>query len=222
MTRHAFGLDLRLYLVTDPDLVSGRRIADVVAAAVRGGVTLVQLRDKSASSEQLEQTAHELLTVLEPAGVPLVVNDDVAVAAAVGAAGVHVGTSDAPPAKARDDLGPAAVVGWSVESLDQLDDPQLGACTYLAASPVWGTPTKTDAAAPLGVDRLREMTRLTRLPVVAIGGVDAGRAAEAVTAGAAGVAVVSAILAHSDPEQAARRLRAAVDEALARRKGARR
>lgn len=215
-------LDLRLYLVTDPDLVGGRPITDVVAAAVRGGVTLVQLRDKRATPSQLERTAHELLTVLDPAGIPLVVNDDVALAAAVGAVGVHVGTSDAPPAKAREDLGPQAVVGWSVESLGQLDDPQLGACTYLAASPVWGTSTKTDTAPPLGLEGLRQMTRLTRLPVVAIGGVDAGRAAEAVTAGAAGVAVVSAILADPDPEQAARRLRTAVDEALARRKGGRR
>ncbi len=215
-------LDLRLYLVTDPDLVGDRPLADVVAAAVRGGVTLVQLRDKQASSERLAATARELQAVLEPWGVPLIVNDNVEVAATVGAAGVHVGTSDAPPATAREALGAAAVVGWSVERLDQLDDPQIGACTYVAASPVWSTPTKDDAAPPLGPDGLHELTRLTRLPVVAIGGIDARRASEAVAAGAEGVAAVSAILGEDDPEQAARRLRTAVDEALARRKRRRR
>jgi thiamine-phosphate pyrophosphorylase len=208
-------LDLRLYLVTDPVLIGTRPLADVVLAAVRGGVTCVQLRDKDASDEHLVRQAAELLDVLRPTGVPLIVNDRVEVARRVAAAGVHVGVHDVTPREARDILGPEPFIGWSIERAEQLgDQKQLAACTYVAASPVWGTPTKTDTARPWGVSGVQHLRSLTTLPFIGIGGIDAGRAREVIEAGADGVAVVSAILAAADPEKAAYELRTAVDAAL--------
>ncbi|MDO9379749.1 MAG: thiamine phosphate synthase [Nocardioidaceae bacterium] len=208
--------DLRLYLVTGP-VPEGRDLVEVVAAAVAGGVTTVQLRDKTATTDERVATARALLEVLDPAGVPLVVNDDVEAAAIVGA-GVHVGTSDAAAAHARDRLGSGALVGWSVEHAGQLDDAaEVDSASYLAASPVWSTPSKTDTAPPLGLDGVAALRSGTTLPVVGIGGIDASNAAAVVRAGADGVAVISAICAADDPERAARGLLAAVDEALAGR-----
>lgn len=206
--------DLRLYLVTDPVLVGDRPLLSVVAAAVRGGVTCVQLRDKTASDEDLLHQAADLLDLLEPMEIPLIVNDRVEVARRVGAAGVHVGVHDTPPKQARDILGPDPAVGWSIEKVEQLnDETQMSACSYVAASPVWVTDTKTDTAHPWGPSGIRYLRSLTSLPLVGIGGIDAWRAREVIEAGADGVAVVSAILAAPDPELAAHELRTAVDEA---------
>lgn len=207
-------LDLRLYLVTDPVLGGGRPLVELVAAAVRGGVTAVQLRDKSASDDALLRQALAIREVLAPVGVPLVVNDRVDVALAADADGVHVGTGDASPTRARERLGRDAIVGWSLENLEQVRDPALTACSYLAASPVWSTPTKTDTARALGLAGVARLRALTTLPLVAIGGIDASRVGEVVRAGADGVAVVSAVMAAYDPEAAARQLREAVDAAL--------
>lgn len=180
----------------------------------------MQLRAKHATTDVLVVQAQALRVVLDPLGVPLVINDDVDAAAAAGV-GVHVGTSDTPPELARRRLGPDAVVGWSVESDGQLQSSAahgLRACTYVAASPVWLTATKGDTGAALGLDGLARLRSLTTLPLVAIGGIDTARAAAAVRAGADGVAVVSAVLAAPDPEAAARSLRHAVDAARADRR----
>jgi len=213
------GLDLRVYLVTDPRLGRGRPLVELVAAAVAGGVTCVQLRDKEATDDELGAQAEELYDVLRPSGVPLVINDRVDVARRT-RAGLHLGVHDVSPLDARATLGPEAAIGWSLETPGQLRDPAVAACSYVAASPVWTTGTKSDIAAPLGLDGLARLRSLTVLPLVAIGGVDRDRAAEAVMAGADGVAVVSAILAADDPQEAARGIRAAVDTALVRRREA--
>lgn len=207
--------DVRLYLVTGD--TGGRPLTDVVRAAVDGGVTLVQLRDKDADPAALAQRCAELRDALAGSGVPVVLNDDVDAAAAARADGVHVGPDDAPPDEARSRLGSGALVGWSIHRPDQLTETaRVAAADYLAASPVWSTPTKTDTTDPLGlggVARLRsEMPR--RLPLVAIGGIRADNAASVVDAGADGIAVVSAICAAADPEAAARELRREVDRAL--------
>lgn len=201
--------DLRVYLVTDPaydDLES------IVAAAVSGGVTCVQVRDKRPDADRVA-SVRRLRTVL-PDDVVLIVNDDVA--AAREGHGLHVGLDDVDPCSARALLGPEAVIGWSINHLSQLDDlAQLGACDYVAASPVWSTPTKTDTGVPFGLDGVRRLAeRLDgRLPLVAIGGIDHSNAAEVIEAGADGVAVVSAICGADDPRAAAEELRAVVDTA---------
>ena len=205
--------DPRLYLVTDRHLVPASSLVHTVRAAVAGGVTLVQLRDKVADGRALVEAARALLDVLRPAGIPLLVNDRADVAVAADADGVHVGQRDLSVADVRRLVGPAAIVGLSVEALTQATGPQTEGASYLAVSPVYGTPTKTDTAPPLGLAGVTAVRARTALPLVGIGGIDGARAGEVIRAGADGVAVVSAILGRPDVEGAARQLRAAVDGA---------
>lgn len=207
--------DVRLYLVTGETV--GRPLADVVRAAVDGGVTLVQLRDKRADRTELAERYARLRDALAGSGVPVLLNDDADAAADVGADGMHVGPDDLAPDDARRRLGPDALIGWSIHRPEQLAEPaRLAASDYLAASPVWPTPTKTDTTGPLGLNGVARLRREMpeTLPLVAIGGIGPGNAASVVEAGADGVAVVSAVCAADDPESAARRLRRAVDDAL--------
>jgi thiamine-phosphate pyrophosphorylase len=212
------GLDPRLYLVTDPGLVGERDLPGLVEAVVRAGVTLVQLRHKSASTAALLRLALVLVERLRPLGVPLIVNDRADVALAAGAAGVHVGQSDLPAPLARRVTGGRMLVGLSIEHLPEMGDAGVEAADYLAASPVFGTATKADIAPPLGLDGLARMRGMTKKPIVAIGGIDLERAAQAILHGADGVAVVRAILGADDPVQATRALRHAIDASLARRR----
>jgi thiamine-phosphate pyrophosphorylase len=210
--------DVRLYVVTDPDLVPAASLVEACLGAVNGGATLVQLRDKYVSDEELLAQAIGLRDALVPHGVLLVVNDRVEVARQAGV-GVHVGIHDMRPAQARAILGRSAIIGWSIEDEAQLaDTEQVAACTYLAASPVWSTPTKPDAAPPLGPDGVASIRMRTDLPLVGIGGItNPNRAAAVIAAGANGVAVVSAVFGSPQPEVAARELRYAVDATLAER-----
>jgi thiamine-phosphate pyrophosphorylase len=203
-----------LYLVTDPELARGRALIDVVAAAVRGGVTLVQLRDKHAGGRALLETARALQAVLDPLRVPLIVNDRVDVAQAAGV-GCHVGQLDLPGAAARAILGPDAILGVSLDDPDQAGEIDRDLVDYVAYGPFAATATKSDAGMPLGPDGLAAVRKRTMLPLVAIGGIDAENAAVAVRAGADGIAVVAAIMAADDPEAASRTLRAAIDAAKA-------
>lgn len=201
--------DPRLYLVTDPDLLGQRSLLELVQQVVAAGVTAVQLRHKEASDRELVQLAQALKAALEPRGVALLLNDRVDLAHMLGV-GVHVGQSDTPPAEAREILGPEAIIGLSVEFLD---DPIDKAASYIAASPVFSSATKADSAPELGLAGLARLRRRTELPLVAIGGIHEGNVAQVIEAGADGIAVVSAILGVSDPVRAARRLRAAIDTA---------
>jgi len=205
--------DPGLMLVTDRRLAGGRLLEDIVDAAVRGGVTAVQLREKDAPTREVVEIARRLRVRLERAGVPLIVDDRADVALAAGAAGVHLGQDDLPAADARRLLGPGAFIGLSVENLGQAAGQDAKAATYLGVSPVFATPTKTDTKAPWGLDGLRRLRARTDKALVAIGGIQAGNAAEVLAAGADGLAVVSAIMAAPDPEAAARSLREIVDRA---------
>ena len=208
--------DPTLYLVPDPELARGRALTELVAAAVRGGVTLVQLRDKHAEGRALLETARALKAVLDPQGVPLIVNDRADVAHAAGAAGCHVGQSDLPAEAARALLGPDAIVGISIDVVEQARAIDAALVDYVAYGPFAATATKADAGPPIGADGLAAARRLTGLPLVAIGGIDARNVAEAVRAGADGIAVVSAIMAAAGPEAASRELRAAHEAARQR------
>ncbi len=199
--------DWRLYLVTDRSLMGQRDWVNVVLAGVHGGVTAVQLREKDIATRTFIALAEALLQKLRPLGVPLIINDRVDVALAVEADGVHVGQSDMTVARVRDLLGPDRLIGLSLENLDQLGDPAVSQADYVAASPVFATPTKTDTAPPWGLDRLRILCNTSPKPVVAIGGIHLGNASGVRLAGAAGLAVVSSICAAPDPEAAARALR---------------
>ncbi len=193
-----------LYLVTDRVLAGPRGVAEVVRLALEGGVTLVQLREKTLAREPFVEEARRLKDICHARGVPLIVNDDVAVAREADTDGVHLGQSDASVAKARETLGPDAIIGLSVESVEQARAAAQLDIDYIAASPVFATPTKTDTASPLGLEGVLAIRRLTDKPLVAIGGINLDNAAEVLQAGADGLAVISAIMAAPDPCQAAR------------------
>ncbi|MGA2481148.1 MAG: thiamine phosphate synthase [Spirochaetia bacterium] len=201
-----------LYLVTDEGLSRGRSQLAIVQAAIRGGVTIVQYRQKQASTLRMIEEAGALRRFCREAGIPFIVNDRIDVALAVGADGVHVGQEDMPASLARRLIGKDMILGVSAGSAAEAQKAVEDGADYIGASPVFATPTKPDAPPPLGREGLRSLCRAVHIPVVAIGGMNAGNAASMREAGAAGVAVVSAIVAADDVESAARALRAVVEK----------
>lgn len=223
-------LDLSLYLVLDPDLCGGAEgMVATTLGAIRGGVTVVQLRAPNWKKRAVAECARELLRLM-PASVPLIINDHADVARAVGAAGVHVGQKDLSPEDCRLIVGPDAIVGLSISNDDELsrlivdersriapnDDmsrPTVDdvsrfspAVDYIGIGPVFPTGTKKDAAPVVGLDGLRRLLKTTPVPAVAIGGIGEVNARSVYETGISGIAVVSAICGKNDPEAAARTL----------------
>lgn len=218
-------LDLRLYGILDPALTGGRDPVDCALAAVRGGATLLQLRDKRYELRPVIALARRLVDALRPTGVLLVIDDRVDAALAAGAAGVHLGRDDMEPVDARRLLGPDAIIGATVHHAHEADAIDPAVVDYAGIGPVFPTRSKDPGDPPLGPGGLAALVahlrrRLPRFPVCAIAGIDASNAAEVIAAGADGVAVISALFAASDIELAAAELRRAVDAALAIREAA--
>ena len=199
-----------LHLVTDSTLCGARGVMAVVEAAVRGGARVVQLREKTLATRAFVERARALKALLSPLGVPLIINDRLDVALACGADGVHVGQDDLSPEDVRRWL-PHALVGLSIERIDQLAEAERLPVDYYGASPVFTTATKADTAPALGLEGLRALRERSRRPLVAIGGIDEHNAAQVMAAGADALAVVSALCTAPDPEAAARRLCAAME-----------
>jgi thiamine-phosphate pyrophosphorylase len=197
---------LRLYLVTDESLCRSRPLTEVVAQAIQGGVTCVQLREKNLPTRDFVARAMAFKALLAPLHIPLVINDRLDVALACEADGVHLGQSDMPVQTARTLLPAHMFIGWSVETAQDVERASNLPVDYLGVSPVFATPTKTDTYTPWGLDGLRQIRTKTALPLVAIGGIHAGNAADVVKAGADGLAVVSAICAADSPAHAAAEL----------------
>jgi len=202
-----------LHLVTDRGLCAGRSLEEVVARAVQGGVASVQVREKAGATRDFVAEALRLKALLAPHGIPLIVNDRVDVALAVGAEGVHVGQSDLPCELARQLMGPKAIIGLSVETWEDVVRAQDQPVDYLGVSPVFATPTKTDTRGAWGLEGLARIRAFSRHPLVAIGGLNAGNIEAVVRAGAEGIAVVSALCSAADPCQAARELNALIQAA---------
>lgn len=196
-------LDLSLYLVTDPALCARRGLEATVMAAVRGGVSVVQLRDKHVSDAEMIVQAKRLKALLDEYEVPLIINDRLEVALASGADGLHIGQGDGDPAEARRVLGDDALIGLSVHTLEQLAQVDVEHLDYLGLGPVFATPTKPDHAAPLGLEGLARLVRASPLPTVAIGGLTLINAREVMASGTDGLAVVSALCTAADPAMAA-------------------
>lgn len=210
-------LDLRLYLVTDTAQTVRHGLDATVRAAVRGGATVVQLRDPDAGDRDFVALGHLVRAALQGTGVPLIVNDRVHLVAEIGADGAHVGQSDLDPVTARDQLGPTAYLGLSCSTADQVRAAgalPAGTVDHLGLGPVRGTPTKPDHAQPLGMDGIASLLAATELPTVAIGGIDVGLVGALRATGVHGIAVVSAICSAPDAEQAARELREAWERAV--------
>ena len=205
--------DPLLYLVIGTaDLRAGSDLEAVAAAAARGGAGLVQLREKGASLQRTVELARALKSLLQPLGVPLIINDRAEAVLAADADGLHVGLEDMPVLAARMAIGRHRILGASAATLHEARAIDLDAVDYLGAGPVYETGTKADAGeaiGPEGLWRLRVGLGVP-LPIVGIGGITADNAADCIKAGADGVAVVSAIAGAADPGAAARRIRDAV------------
>jgi thiamine-phosphate pyrophosphorylase len=202
-----------LYLVTDSALAMGRALPEVVRAAVDGGVTCVQVREKDLPSRAYIEQLLSVRPLLRERGIPLFVNDRLDLALAVEADGIHLGQTDLPLAMARHIAAGRLVIGVSCESVRDATEAERGGADYVSLSPVFATPTKTDTAPALGLDGVRAVRRAVRAPVVAIGGINTTNAAEVIRAGADGICVVSAIVSAPDPRAAAAALRGIVEGA---------
>jgi thiamine-phosphate pyrophosphorylase len=206
-----------LYFVTDRGLCGGTPVAKVVLHAIRGGAACVQLREKDVPTRFFVEEARRIREMMAPFHIPLIINDRVDVALAVGADGVHLGQEDMPYETARRLMGPKAIIGLSVETWEDVERAQQLDCNYLGVSPVFATPTKTDTKEPWGLEGLARIRAFSRHPLVGIGGLHAGNAEAVVMAGADGIAVVSAICASPDPLLVARELDGIIRAALEKR-----
>lgn len=193
----------RLYLVTDEKACLGRDLINVTEEAVKGGVDLVQLREKNLTREAFLEKALRMKEMLDRYHVPLIINDSVWVAVKCNAAGVHVGNADVSPEEVRSRWKINPMVGYSVEAETQINNPAAQQSDYLGISPVFSTPTKTDTLTEWGLEGIRLIRSLTVKPLVAIGGIKTDNARSVIAAGADCLAVVSAICSAADPAHAA-------------------
>ncbi len=215
-------VDVRLNAIVDPERAGGHDLADLARMLAEGGATLIQLRDKQSDTGVMLERARVIKAALKPLGVPLVINDRIDVALAMGADGVHVGQTDMPVEIARRMLGRDAIIGLSIKSVALAEAAPIELLDYVGVGGVYATTSKDNPNPPIGVEGLARIAHVFRrrapdFPLCAIAGIDAGNAAAAVRAGAHGVAVISALSLAPDPAAAARELRAVVDAALAER-----
>ena len=201
---------LRLVVILDTDAAAGRDLAGLAAAAVGGGATMLQLRAKRVDGRTAAGLAARILAAA--GSVPLVVNDRLDVALAVGAAGCHLGQTDLPIDAARRLAPPGFLLGGSAVTIEEARRAADEGADYLGIGPIAATPSKADAAPPIGWDGFARIhAAVPHLPAVGIGGIDMALAAGARAAGAAGIAVIAAVLGAADPVAATRALRAAVE-----------
>ncbi|KAK9904248.1 hypothetical protein WJX75_007665 [Coccomyxa subellipsoidea] len=207
-------LDLRLYAVTDPRQNERMRRSNVeaVSAAIDGGITVVQLREKDVDGGDFLAEAVAVIKIARPRGVPVIINDRVDVALAADADGAHIGQSDLPAAAARRLLGPNKILGVSCKTVEQAVTAEAAGADYVGSGAVYATNTKDSPIMPL--ERLADICAAVSIPVVAIGGITADNAAPTIEAGCAGVAVVSAIFGAEDPKAAAAGILEIVDSKL--------
>lgn len=203
--------DLTLYLVTDPKL-SGGDLPGKVEAAIQGGVTLVQLREKTADSRQFLETALRVREVTDRYGIPLIINDRIDIALACNAAGVHLGQQDIPCKIAREILGSDKLIGVTAKTVEQAIQAERDGADYLGCGALFPSGAKPEAQ-PMTLSTLSEILASVHIPVTAIGGINAENVHLPVEAGANGVAVVSAILGQPDVSAAARKLREKIEAA---------
>lgn len=194
---------IQLYLVTDESACLGRDIFWVVEEAVKGGVTMVQLREKSLDTRAFIERAIKMKVLLAPYNVPLIINDRVDVALASDADGVHVGQSDMPYSVLKKILPPGKIIGLSAEKKEDVVEAENWDLSYLAVSPLFSTPSKTDHSEPWGMEGLKWVKENSKHPLVVIGGINATNTSEVMYHGSSGIAVISAICSAESPFEAA-------------------
>ena len=202
-----------LYVIIDPEVTGGRDPMEIARAAVRGGARMLQLRDKLRDKGQILPLAQELQALCQDNDVLLIINDHVDLAAAVGSGGVHVGQTDLPVAQARQVLSPDQVLGRSNREIDLLIESQEMGADHVAFGAIYQTTTKSGGRGPQGPERLKEARAVTRVPLVAIGGITADNVAPVIEYGADAVCVTAAVGSAPEPEAAASRLVEAIRQA---------
>ena len=208
-------IDYSLYLVTDRALSLGRSNLEVIEAAVSGGVTVVQLREKEASTKEFYQEGLRIKDYLKAAHIPLIINDRIDIALALDADGVHLGQEDMPVDVARKIVGPHKIIGASAFTTEEAVAAESMGADYLGLSPIFVTETKPELGEEIGIEKISSLKRAVKIPVVGIGSMNQSNAYEVVRAGLDGVAVVSAICSREDPRAAAE----AIKEEVMRAKG---
>ncbi len=199
-------IDYSLYLVTNQKLAGDRSLADVVKAAIAGGVTIVQYREKDAPTGVMIDIARQIHEVTQAAKVPLIIDDRVDVMLAIDAEGIHVGQSDMPADLVRKLIGPDKILGVTAKNVQQAIKAEHDGADYLGCGDIFGTTSKADAGAPIGLDGFSDRLHSVSIPVVGIGGINIDNVASVIKTGADGVALISAIVSHPDPKLAAKQL----------------
>ena len=202
-----------LYVITDAALAPGRSHLEVARAALAGGADAVQLRDKTATAQNLCAVASEIQPQARKFGAAFVVNDRVDVALLTGSDGAHLGQADLPCHEARRLLPRPSILGVSVATVAEAKKAVKDGADYLGVGPVFATPTKPDAGEPIGLERLAELVRAVPIPVVAIGGIHHDNVIAVLGTGVAGVAVVAAVVSAPDMAAAARALKSRIGAA---------
>jgi thiamine-phosphate pyrophosphorylase len=201
--RHNFKSVGRLHVITDTVIQNRLTHAEIADMAIRGGADCIQLRDKNLPQRDLTDVAGDVLRVCRRAGVPLIINDNVEVASAVDADGVHLGRSDKPIAEARSVLGPDKIIGGSAGSVSDLVSVERDGADYAGYGHIFATSSKVKAGEPVGVGKLAEGVRSVGIPVIAIGGITVDNLESVMMAGAWGAAVIGAVCGAEDPRKAA-------------------
>jgi thiamine-phosphate pyrophosphorylase len=208
MTDRSSPVRWRLYVITDEQVGRGRSHLQIAEAAILGGADVLQLRDKESSGGRLFRVALQLRKLTREAKVPLIVNDRLDIALAVEADGVHLGQADLPASVARNIMGSGRILGVSAATVAEAVAAEKDGADYLGVGPVFDARgTKPDAGEPRGLELIANVRRRCRIPIVAIGGIDADNARKVLEAGADAAAVISAIAAADDIEEAARRMK---------------
>lgn len=197
----------QLYLVISEEACEGRNFLEVAEQAIIGGVEIIQLREKKVDTASFIKKAFKLKEITERYNVPLIINDNVEVANAVQAFGVHVGNSDIPPTEIRSRWGNQLQIGYSIEYVSQLETEDTATADHLGISPIFSTATKTDTVTEWGLEGIRLIRSLTAKPLIAIGNMNKTNTNAALKAGADCIAVVSAICSAENPQKAAYELR---------------
>lgn len=200
-------IDYSLYLCTDRSLMTAPTLEQAVNDAIKGGCTVVQLREKHATSREFYQLALSLKRITGYYGIPLIINDRLDIAAAVNAEGVHLGQKDLPADIARAVLGEEKIIGVSANNLQAAINAELDGADYIGVGAVFQTSTKTDTQ-PVTIDKLKEIRSAVKIPMVAIGGIKRSNISQLNGTGINGVAVVSAVIGSKNITAAARELKA--------------
>ena len=199
-------IDWKLCLVADAEAAKGRYLLNLIEKSVNSGVTLVQLRAKELQTREFLQLALQTAKLLKEKSIPLIINDRIDIALACGAEGVHLGQEDIPLPYARKILGKKKRIGISVNTVNEAEEAEKGGADYLGVGPVYYTPSKRDLKAILGPSGLKVIREKVKIPILAIGGINAENAREVMSCGVDGIAVISALMEAEDIAEATREL----------------